>query len=83
MSNTPDTPELNYDYSWEENEEESWLWIAAVTRPGLPEPYCYTEMFGANGKKAVAIIKRFERLSYAQAQEYARKLAGVKHKLSH
>ncbi len=75
MSITDTTEKLHYDYAWEENEEESWLWIARMDEPALPEPDCYSLLFSADGKKAVALIKNFQALSGDQAQEYARQLA--------
>lgn len=67
-------PDLEYDYSWEENEKESWLWIAEVTKPGLPEPHCYSCVFSAEGQKAIDLIEVFNSLSGVEAQEYAKKL---------
>jgi hypothetical protein len=68
-------PHLHYDYSWEENEEESWLWIAEVTEPGLPEPHCYSLVFDARGQEAISLIQVFDSLSGTEAEEYAEKLA--------
>ncbi len=67
--------DLYYDYVWEEKEEDSWLWIAQMSEPELPEPHCYSLLFSANGKEAVALIKNFQPLSGDQAQEYAKQLA--------
>jgi hypothetical protein len=66
-------PDLHYDYL--ENEEESWLWIAEVTEPGLPEPHCYSVVFDARGQKAISHIEVFDSLSGTEAEEYAEKLA--------
>lgn len=72
MSNTT---KLHYDYSCEEDEESSWLWIADMKEPGLPEPHCYSLLFSAEGTDAVALIQNFQSLSGDEAQEYAKKLA--------
>jgi hypothetical protein len=66
---------LHYDYSCEEDEEESWLWIAEMKDPGLPEPHCYSLLFQAEGQEAVGLIKNFQPLRGEEAQEYAKQLA--------
>ncbi|WGV29198.1 hypothetical protein [Halotia branconii] len=74
MSNDT-TEKLHYDYAREEKEAESWLWIARMSEPGLPEPDCYSLLFSADGKEAVTLINNFQLLSGIKAQEYAKKLA--------
>ncbi|MBD2496719.1 hypothetical protein [Nostoc sp. FACHB-280] len=66
-------PDLHYDYL--DNEGESWLWIAELTEPGLPEPHCYSLVFDARGQEAIPLIQAFDSLSGVEAQEYAKKLA--------
>ncbi|WP_375515275.1 hypothetical protein [uncultured Nostoc sp.] len=66
------TERLHYDYSCEEDEESSWLWIAEMKEPGLPEPYCYSLLFSAEGTHAAALIRNFQPLSGDEAQEYAK-----------
>ncbi|MBE9036995.1 hypothetical protein [aff. Roholtiella sp. LEGE 12411] len=75
MSISDTTEKLHYDYACEENEEESWLWIARMSEPALPEPDCYSLLLEAQGQEAVTLIKNFQPLSGDQAQEYAKKLA--------
>ncbi|MBD2566076.1 hypothetical protein FD723_32795 (plasmid) [Nostoc sp. C052] len=74
MSNTE---KLHYDYGseFEEGEESSWLWIAEMKEPALPEPHCYSLLLSARGTRAAELIKNFQSLSPDEAQEYARKLA--------
>ncbi|MCW5318061.1 hypothetical protein GTQ43_31155 [Nostoc sp. KVJ3] len=72
MSNTAT---LHYDYSSEEDEELSWLWIAEMKEPGLPEPYCYSLLFSPEATHAAALIKNFQPLSGDEAQDYAKQLA--------
>ncbi|QKQ73169.1 hypothetical protein [Nostoc sp. TCL240-02] len=69
------TEELHYDYSCEEDEESSWLWIAKMEDPGLPEPHCYSLLFSAEGTHAATLIRNFQPLSGDEAQEYAKQLA--------